>query len=146
MKETFKAILIDTGDFILCTTDDINFRKKTTLVKNPVAVTVHDFIKDDVMYETLVLKPWFPCCEEEEQIIQTSKIVSFSEVENPLWIKQYDTFLKTQKEKKKTMADYEEDDVDMDLDTIDYVASNSLEDFLKHMEEKYGTKPESGKN
>lgn len=134
---SLKAFLFDNGDLVLGTIDgnSISFSKKTFTLYEPVKIKVQDMLRDGVVYESLILKAWFPCCDNESQTVQTSKVVSYADVTSELWNEQYDTFLMNRKFKNYGEQNQSSDFEEYEDNILD---SNSLEDFINKMEEIYG--------
>lgn len=145
-----KAILLDTGDFILCAFegDKIDFRKKTLTIVDPIKIVMQDIVKDGMVLEGMILKSWFPCTNKSDQIIQTSKIVSYSDVTDAVWIEQYHLFLGSKRAKKQKMSDisFEEENSEDENEDDMVAVSKSLKDFLNHMEEEYGSRDDKKRN
>jgi len=112
--ETPKVLKFKNGDLVIATMrgDEAN---GIVWIDNPIAVVPYPVMREEIVGETFLLKPWIGITEEKSFLIKTSEIMTICTL-RPNLLEQYKRYIST--EEKPPEYSEEDEDLDLDLENI----------------------------
>lgn len=112
--ETPKVLKFKNGDLVIATIrgDEAN---GIVWIDNPIAVVPYPVMREEIVGETFLLKPWIGITEEKSFLIKTSEIMTTCTL-RPNLLEQYTRYISAEEKVFPPME--ENEDIDVDLETI----------------------------
>ena len=110
--ETPKVLKFKNGDLVIATMrgDEAN---GIVWIDNPIAVVPYPVMREEIVGETFLLKPWIGITEEKSFLIKTSEIMTICTL-RPNLLEQYKRYISTETIEERPP----EEDYDLELETI----------------------------